>query len=172
MRTDPDRVMTSPAPARDTQARGPSPALRPTLVFAVGYAVALWLHRAVPMRVAVEESTAVSVTGAALVIGGTLLFLWAIAVMAKAGTGIMFEQPATTLMGRGPYAWSRNPQYVAFASIYCGAALVMNTLWPFGLLPLVLLAVFVGVIAAEEQYLHATFGSAYDAYCRRVRRWM
>ena len=84
----------------------------------------------------------------------------------------MFEQPATSLMGRGPYAWSRNPQYVAFAAIYCGAALLMNTLWPFGLLPLVLLAVFVGVIAAEEHYLQATFGPAYEAYCRRVRRWI
>jgi protein-S-isoprenylcysteine O-methyltransferase Ste14 len=148
------------------QTRGPTP------VFAVGYAVAVWLHRTMPMRIVVDQSTALGVIGTTLVIGGTLLFLWAIVVMAKARTGIMFEQPATALMGRGPYAWSRNPQYVAFAAIYCGAALVMNTLWPFGLLPLVLFAVFMGVIAAEEQYLQATFGPAYDAYCRRVRRWI
>src|SRR6202008_4795612 len=31
---------------------------------------------------------------------------------------------------------------------------------------------YVAIVRAEEQYLSARFGSAYDAYCGRVPRWM
>ena len=84
----------------------------------------------------------------------------------------MLQKPATALMRQGPYAWSRNPQYVAFVWIYVGAALVTNTVWPLLLLAPVLAVVIHTVINREERYLQRTFGPEYDEYCRDVGRWL
>jgi protein-S-isoprenylcysteine O-methyltransferase Ste14 len=151
---------------------GPYPKVRPTVVFAGVFAAGLLLHQFVPLPITAAGLTLLRVAGAALVGIGVLLFAWALALFARARTGIMFHQPAVQLMMRGPYAWSRNPQYVSFVAIYLGAAVLWNTLWPVALLPLVVVLVGSGVIAAEEQYLRATFGAAYEAYCRQVPRWL
>src|SRR5659263_662135 len=47
-----------------------------------------------------------------------------------------------------------------------------GTWWPVAFLPLAVLAVDRLVIAREEPYLRRLFGSAYDEYCARVRRWL
>ncbi|MCU1382686.1 MAG: hypothetical protein JWL71_1383 [Acidobacteria bacterium] len=62
--------------------------------------------------------------------------------------------------------------YVALALLTCGLALFMNTWWPMLLLVPVLLAVRVFVIGPEERYRRRRFGSEFDAYRRRVRRWV
>lgn len=151
---------------------GPYPALRPTLVFAGGFALALGIHQWMPLPIAKDGGFILSTLGALLMAGGLLLFVWALVLFSRARTGIMFHSPARRLMMRGPYSWSRNPQYVSFAAIYIGGAFVMNTAWPLAVLPIVLVAVNIGVIAAEERYLRTTFGPAYDEYCRQVRRWL
>jgi protein-S-isoprenylcysteine O-methyltransferase Ste14 len=51
-------------------------------------------------------------------------------------------------------------------------ALLTGVLWSLLLLPVVLVAVDRGVIQREERYLEAHFGSAYQQYRRRVRRWL
>ena len=84
----------------------------------------------------------------------------------------MLQKPATALMRQGPYAWSRNPQYLAFVAIYVGAALVTNTVWPLLLLAPVLALVVNTVIRREERYLQRMFGASYVAYCRDVGRWL
>lgn len=84
----------------------------------------------------------------------------------------MFHEAATQVVDVPPYSWSRNPMYVAFTVIYAGAALVLQVWWPIVMLPVVLGILTFVVIAREERYMRATFGAAYDDYCRRVRRWI
>jgi protein-S-isoprenylcysteine O-methyltransferase Ste14 len=62
--------------------------------------------------------------------------------------------------------------YVGCVAAYFGLAVVANSVWPLFLLPIVLLLLIVIVIRREERYMRATFGDQYDAYCRRVRRWL
>jgi protein-S-isoprenylcysteine O-methyltransferase Ste14 len=80
--------------------------------------------------------------------------------------------PAATLVQHGPYRFSRNPMYVGLTLSYIGLALTLNTWWPLVLLPLVLLLLFRLVVQKEERHLSEKFGEAYEAYCRRVRRWV
>ena len=56
------------------------------------------------------------------------------------------------------------------AEALCG--LLLATWWPIVLLPPVLVIVQVFVILPEERYLRRRFGTPYDAYTRRVRRWL
>src|SRR5260221_12163459 len=81
-------------------------------------------------------------------------------------------RPATTLVVSGPYRWTRNPMYVGMALLTLGAALWRNTWWIVVLLAPALLAIDRLVIAREEKYLRRRFGSDYEAYVRRVRRWL
>ena len=53
----------------------------------------------------------------------------------------------------------------------CGA-LSLNLGWPITLLPVVLVAVVIGVIRREERHLAAVLRAEYDAYRQRVRRWV
>lgn len=83
------------------------------------------------------------------------------------------RQPwANALVETGIFAHSRNPLYVANLLILLGLAIVHNG-WVMYLvvLPLFVFA-YVAIVRAEEEYLSARFGAAYDSYCERVPRWI
>jgi protein-S-isoprenylcysteine O-methyltransferase Ste14 len=87
-------------------------------------------------------------------------------------TTVMPFRPASTLVVAGPYRYTRNPMYLAAALLVAALAGWLNTWWP-----LILLIPTIGiiqgyVIAREERYMHRRFGAEYDAYTRRVRRWI
>jgi protein-S-isoprenylcysteine O-methyltransferase Ste14 len=81
-------------------------------------------------------------------------------------------RPATTLVTTGPYAFIRNPMYVSLAILTVAFALFLNTWWVVLLLIPALLVVQQFVIVPEERYLRRRFGAEYEAYTRRVRRWL
>jgi protein-S-isoprenylcysteine O-methyltransferase Ste14 len=166
------REATDPS-APDFADRGPGVRLPPTVAFAVGFLIALGLHGFEPIQFLTgRHVSALMLVGWTFVLTGAGLFLWSLRVFFLARTGIMLQKPATALMRQGPYARSRNPQYLAFAAIYIGAALVTNTVWPLLFLAPVLMIVFHTVIRREERYLRRTFGAEYVAYCRDVGRWL
>ncbi len=69
----------------------------------------------------------------------------------------------------GPYACTRNPLYLGSMLIAAGFALALLS-WPVAVvLALGFAAIYIPVIAGEEQFLRATF-SDFDDYCRRVPR--
>ena len=75
------------------------------------------------------------------------------------------------LVSSGPYAFSRNPMYVAWTALYVGIALLSNSLWPFALSPAVLGATQ-DVVRREERSLVRVFGDEYRAYRRDVPRYL
>ena len=108
----------------------------------------------------------------ALIIGGLLLDGMAAGLFRRLGTAVEPWKPSTALATDGPYRFSRNPIYVGFAITYAGLAVAMDS--PIALLMLVpcLVVIDWAVIRKEEAYLARTFGADYEAYCKRVRRWL
>ena len=84
----------------------------------------------------------------------------------------MPTMPAEALVVSGSYRFTRNPMYVSLALLTVGCGLLLATWWPIVLLLPVLAIVQVFVILPEERYLRRRFGTPYDAYTRRVRRWL
>ena len=80
--------------------------------------------------------------------------------------------PTEHLVVGGPYRWVRNPGYVAVTAILLGEALVLGSQAVLAWAVLVAIAFHVFVLVYEEPTLRATFGAEYDAYCRRVPRWL
>jgi protein-S-isoprenylcysteine O-methyltransferase Ste14 len=88
------------------------------------------------------------------------------------GTPILPLAPARTVVTTGPYRYSRNPIYLGLAIVYGGVTLLLNTLWALLLLPVALVLLYFLVIQAEEKHMRERFGETYEAYRRRVRRWL
>ncbi len=92
----------------------------------------------------------------------------------RTGTTVNPLEPtrASTLVTDGPTRLTRNPMYVGMAGLLVAHALLRG-----GWRTAVPVAAFVGVIdrvqiGPEERALRELFGDEYDAYCRRVRRWV
>ena len=142
--------------------------VHPPVAVAGALGAALLLHWVLPVRLfGGWPGIGALLVGASVVLGG-----WAVVVMAAARTGIPTWEAATALVTTGPFAWSRNPIYLAMMLLLAGLALAWGSLW--GVLAAAGLAVLLdrGVIAREEPYLAARFGADYAAYRARVRRWL
>jgi protein-S-isoprenylcysteine O-methyltransferase Ste14 len=111
-------------------------------------------------------------TGLAMLCCGAALAVWSRRTMESAGTNVNPSLPATTLVMTGPYAFSRNPMYVARTGLYLGLGLVVNALCVLVAVVPLLIVMQYKVIKPEERYLEARFGEAYRQYRSRVRRWL
>jgi protein-S-isoprenylcysteine O-methyltransferase Ste14 len=105
--------------------------------------------------------------GLPLSLAGNGLALWAVIALGLAPT--LGEQGAP--VRRGPYRFSRNPQYVGFILALVGWGLLTNSALALaaslaGVVPLVL------VPFAEEPWLRERMGEPYIAYMRSVARFI
>ncbi len=92
--------------------------------------------------------------------------------MRAVGTSPNPARPTTALTIAGPYRFTRNPMYLAFALMSAGVAAVANALWPLLLVPVIVLVIQRVAILPEERYLAAKFGAEYLAFKARVPRWL
>lgn len=81
-------------------------------------------------------------------------------------------KPTTAIVVGGIYSFTRNPIYIAFLFIVLAFAVGANSAWLFLSALTLFFVLHFGVVKREEQYLSAKFGSTYDDYRRRVRRWI
>jgi len=153
-----------------------SPVLR-TLLFTViapGFWTVLlpyWLLLPSAARPSVRGA---GVAGWLLIVVGAILYsataFWGFAVRGE-GTPAPIDPPKRLVM-EGPYTVVRNPMYWSVLSVMLGEAVVFHSAalaeWAAGF--------FVGVnlfvLFYEEPTLKRKFGAEYEAYCRRVPRWI
>jgi protein-S-isoprenylcysteine O-methyltransferase Ste14 len=106
------------------------------------------------------------------VVLGLALFGWTLATFRRHGTTVNPYRGATTLCTEGPFGFSRNPIYLGDWILLIGISLLLRTAWPLLFAPAIWAILRFGVIRHEERHLQARFGPAYEAYRRRVRRWL
>ena len=113
-----------------------------------------------------------TITSVFFVAGGLALSFVSIGRFRRSGTSIVPIRPANALVLFGPYHYTRNPMYVSLALLTIASGLLLATWWPIVLLLPTLAIVQQFVILPEERYLRRRFGADYEAYARRVRRWL
>ena len=146
--------------------------LPPPLALGLAALLAWLLDRGAPsLRVALPGQPGVAI---ALAVAGAALMLAAALSLAAARTTLDPTRPekSTSLVRAGAFAMTRNPIYLG--DVLLLAAWVAWLGQPLGLLPLAVFAAWLDrvQIAAEERALAQRFGADWQAYRRRVRRWL
>ena len=141
-------------------------------VFVLVYLMGVALETLLPLGFRETAPRATPLVGSVLFCLGAAIAGWGWMLFHKAGTTRVPGQASTTLVTSGPYRLTRNPMYVGLAIAYLGEAGILRHLWPVVLLPLIGAYLNWVVVPVEEARLHEVFGSEYDTYRERVRRWI
>lgn len=145
----------------------------PPLIFAAAITGGSILQALRPVRLLPGSAPRTRrVVGAACLGAAAALIGSAAGAMRKAGTSPLPDRPSSALVTGGPFRFTRNPIYVAFALIAAGIAMLRNNRWIVVLLGPALAVLHKGVIEREERYLERRFGEDYRGYRQRVRRWI
>ena len=116
--------------------------------------------------------------GGARIVGTVLLVVfgiwngWTLTVMAANRTAVLPGGSTRVVLDRGPFRVSRNPLYVGLIVLDVALALLWPSVWALIGVPVGVALLYWGAIAPEERYLSTKFGTAYDDYRQRVRRWL
>ena len=137
----------------------------------VGSALAVdrWL---MPLPLPFAELTAVRAAGLVILLSSVALLVWAAVEFQRHDTTIRPDRESRALITSGPFAWSRNPIYLAEIVALLGAALVFNKLMLALGAPVFGVLVTALAVRPEEDVLKRKFGLAYEDYCHHVRRWL
>lgn len=147
---------------------GPGVKPPPPVVVAGGLGLAWGLNHLLPVQLGPP----------AVALGGLLAFAamawvgWALIMLLRAGNDPRPDKPDTAMVEAGPFRWGRNPIYLGFVAGMAGVALYWGTLWGWLAVGAVFLWLDFAVVRREEAYLTTRFGAAYEAYRKRVRRWL
>jgi protein-S-isoprenylcysteine O-methyltransferase Ste14 len=76
------------------------------------------------------------------------------------------------LIQHGIYRHTRNPQYVGYAAMFLGAAIVAGSGLALISTLFFIAIIHVFITRVEEPHMRNTFGDAFDQYTRNVRRYM
>jgi protein-S-isoprenylcysteine O-methyltransferase Ste14 len=111
--------------------------------------------------------------GPILAVLGLVMPVWAFALFKREGTEINPVSEANkALVTYGPFALTRNPMYLGLVIVSLGIAFWVGAL-PMFAVPVLAFAVANWVhIPFEEAKMRRQFGAAFDAYSRKVRRWV
>ena len=91
---------------------------------------------------------------------------------ARAKTSVRPDRSANALIRTGPFAYSRNPLYVAVVLLILGIGVWVNSAWIWAMVAPLVLVMNTAVIVREERHLERRFGREYIDYKRAVRRWL
>src|SRR5262249_27365884 len=144
----------------------------PPALYGGALLLALILNAFIPMSLTSCCRRLLWPTGVLLIALGLMISAAVVWTLRRAGTPVSPRRPTTGIVRTGPYRYSRNPDYIGQTIIYVGAAVRAGIVWPFLLLPLVLLAIQRGVVRREERYLESKFGKEYCDYKARTPRWL
>lgn len=81
-------------------------------------------------------------------------------------------QRSSSLVDTGIFRFTRNPMYLGLLVVLTGWAVFLGNLLPFLVLPMYVLYLGKYQIEPEERLLAAKFGDRFEAYRRKVRRWI
>ncbi len=111
--------------------------------------------------------------GVVLTVLGIALSVTAALLFRREGTEINPTSAANRkLVTSGPFRFTRNPMYLGLVIVTLGIAFLVGASLMF-LAPIAIFATVNWVyIPFEETKMRRQFGGAFDAYVRKVRRWI
>lgn len=146
----------------------PHPALSFFCILCAGFSLDYWRSPAWPASLPAGLRVG---CGLALALAAVLLVAWGILHLRRARTPVEPGHVPSALVISGPYRFTRNPLYLGQLLFLAGLGLAaFPWLLPGAALQALLLDRL--VIPAEEARIAARFGEDFEAYRRKVPRWI
>ncbi|OYY68853.1 isoprenylcysteine carboxylmethyltransferase family protein [Sphingomonas sp. 28-63-12] len=147
-----------------------------SILWIVLQGVAIGLAGFGPIHIGLDPLSPAGLTCAlivlALMLGAVFLFDWSSRAMGRNWALVARTRGDASLVTTGPFAYVRNPIYVALALFMIAMAIAYGHARMLVIAaPLYALATWMRV-AVEEKLLRAEFGAAYIAYTARVKRFV
>jgi len=79
---------------------------------------------------------------------------------------------AEDLVTEGIFSHCRNPLYVGNILMLLGVGILSNSLIYVVLVMPIFMLIYHSIVLAEENFLQQKFGEKFNAYCKRVNRWI
>ena len=142
------------------------------VIFGVPFLAGIGLQLAAPVsRPRGLFAFVIILGGGVLVVLGLTFIVLARRALAQHGQPTDPGLPTSKLVATGVFSVSRNPLYLGGTCLLAGIALILHLPWSLVLLLPAIVACHYLLIAPEEQYLAAKFGSEYVQYAASARRW-
>ena len=109
--------------------------------------------------------------GLVFLAAGVIMNLIADKAFHQAGTTVKPFEESSTLVTNGVFQASRNPMYLGFVLILTGTAILLRSLPPYMIIFAYAFLVDRRFIRVEEGMLAKKFGSSWEQYKSRTRRW-
>ncbi|MFQ5563630.1 MAG: methyltransferase family protein [Parvularculaceae bacterium] len=133
----------------------------------LGYILRILTDGYLPLPRAAAEGV-----GGVLILASVSLLLASARIYFANGEALNPDTPSDRLFTDGPYGYSRNPIYLAFMLFGAGFAIATQNAWILATTAAAGAAIHYFAILPEEGYLSHRFGEEYEAYRKRVRRWI
>ncbi|MEM0900290.1 MAG: isoprenylcysteine carboxylmethyltransferase family protein [Pseudomonadota bacterium] len=140
----------------------------PPIILVSALAVTFLLGRTYPIAL----PGPLALLGAGLVLIALAIDLTAMVQMARNKTTILPNQKSAALVTSGVFRYSRNPIYLANVIIVIGFGFATLNGWSIVIAPVAAFAMQRLAIEREEEHLRARFGTAFESYSARTRRWL
>ena len=100
------------------------------------------------------------------------LMLWTAITLRRHRTTFVPHRLASHLVTAGPFRFSRHPIYFADLILLGSTALMMGSVWPLILLPVLIFILRQGFVVPEEKMLLKNFPEEFTRWSSQVRRWL
>ncbi|MDO8680001.1 MAG: ClpX C4-type zinc finger protein [Acidobacteriota bacterium] len=124
-------------------------------------------------QIRIDWSHPTHILGVMVVGLGAALLATCIFEFARSGRGTLSPvDPPRHLVVRGLYRYVRNPMYLSVMTIVLGEIILTRSIALASYWAIFFVCVNIFVMGYEEPTLRDQFGESYDAYTRRVSRWL
>ncbi|MGM9749249.1 MAG: methyltransferase family protein [Candidatus Cryptobacteroides sp.] len=133
--------------------------------------ISIILYPRITLIPALKSCPILQWTGLAISAVGVAFFIVAMLTMTYSWRVGIPDSDKTAFVQKGIYRISRNPAFVGFDLMYIGLLLAFPNLIHllFAVFPVVMLHL---QIRQKEKFCRKSFGNEYEAYCKRVRRYL
>lgn len=90
----------------------------------------------------------------------------------KLGTNPRPGKKATLIVTKGPFRYTRNPMYTGLITILIGLAILLGTVSPIFIIPVLFVILHTQFVLREEKWMEEWFGQSYLDYKNKTPRWL
>jgi len=144
--------------------------IMPTTWLLIAIVAMLALHFLFPVTQIVPPLW--NLLGLVFLVSGVIMNLIADKAFHRVQTTVKPFEESSTLVTDGVFQISRNPMYLGFLLILTGIAMLLRSLSPYLVIFAFVFLIDRTFIRVEERMLAEKFGTSWEQYKSRIRRWL